>query len=89
MPRKPPTGKPMSIVSEIWTWQQGDRLYSRLTTNVCARQFLAKLAAVKLLDSVETVQAYFGDRVDGGCGYEVLWKPGIDLESVRIPLMRM
>ena len=64
----------MNIVSEIWTWQDGARIYSRMTTNVCAKQFLTKLRALKLLDSVETIHAYFGDRVDGGNGYEVLWQ---------------
>jgi hypothetical protein len=65
---------PMNIVSEIWTWQQGDRLYSRLTTNACAKRFLARLTSLDLLESAETIHAYFGDRVYGGNGYEILWK---------------
>ena len=70
----------MNIVSEIWTWQDGNRIYSRLTTNVCAKRFLAKLKALELMDSAETIHAYFGDRVDGGSGYEVLWKQHVTWE---------
>ena len=64
----------MSIVSEIWTWQEGERIYSRLTTNVSAKRLLARLTVLGLLESVETIHAYFGDRADGGNGYELLWK---------------
>jgi len=64
----------MNLASEIWTWQQGDRIYSRLTTNVSAKRFIARLTNLDLLDSVETIHAYFGDRAEGGNGYEVLWK---------------
>lgn len=55
----------MSIVSEIWTWQEGERIYSRLTTNVCAKRLLARLTALGILESVETIHAYLGDRADG------------------------
>ena len=41
---------PMPLVSVIWTWQEGERIYSRLTTNVPAKRLLAKLSALKLLD---------------------------------------
>ena len=70
----------MNIVSEIWTWREGDRIYSRLTTNVCAKRFLARLTSLGLLESAETIHAYFGDRADGGCGYEVLWKQHVSWE---------
>ena len=73
----------MSIVSEIWTWQEGERIYSRLTTNVCAGGFVARFTALGLLDSVETIHAYFGDRVYGGSGYEVVWKDGVSWDFLR------
>ena len=64
----------MPLVSEIWTWEEGDRLFSRLTTNAPTSKFIARLVELNLLESVETIHAYFGDRVDGGSGYEILWK---------------
>ena len=79
----------MNIVSEIWTWQEGDRIYSRLTTNVCQKRFLARLTALNLLNLVETIHAYFGDRVDGGCGYEVLWKREVSWERLGHVLTRI
>ena len=72
----------MSIASEIWTWQEGDRIYSRLTTNVCANRFLARLTALGLLESVETIHAYFGDRADGGNGYELLWNRQVKCDDL-------
>ncbi len=79
----------MSIVSEIWAWQEGDRIYSRLTTNVCSKRMLARLTALGLLESVETVHAYFGDRADGGNGYELLWKRTVTLEDLRVSLPKI
>ena len=64
----------MTLVSEIWTWNQNGRLYSRLTTNVPSKRLLSKLTAVGLLEFAETIHAYFDDRVYGGNGYEILWK---------------
>ena len=32
------------------------------------------MTTLGLLESVETIHAYFGDRADGGNGYELLWK---------------
>jgi hypothetical protein len=81
--------KPMSIVSEIWTWQEGDRIYSRLTTNVCAKGFLARLHALGLLQAVESVHAYFGDRADGGSGYEVLWKDQANWDDLHKTLPKL
>ncbi len=75
----------MSIVSEIWTVEDHGRLRSYLTTNVATKRFLACLKRQGILTSVETVHAYFGDRADGGSGYEILWKPGVqwsDLEEM-------
>lgn len=75
----------MSLVSEIWTVENEGRLYSCLTTNAGTDRFLAFLTARGIIDSVETVHAYFGDRAEGGSGYEILWKPNIrwpDLEEM-------
>ena len=64
----------MNVVSEIWTWTENGRLYSRLTTNVPGRRMLAKLSAFGLLNRAEIIHAYFDDRVYGGNGFEILWK---------------
>lgn len=69
----------MSLASVIWTWQEGDRVYSRLTTNVGRKALIARLSALGMLSMVETIHAYFGDRADGGNGYEVLWKRRVQL----------
>jgi hypothetical protein len=76
----------MSLASEIWNWQDGDRVSSRLTTNIGRERLIARLSAVGLLDAVESIHAYFGDRVDGGNGYELLWKKGVCLSDLR-PLL--
>jgi hypothetical protein len=73
----------MSLASEIWNWQEGNRVYSRLTTNVGREKLIARLRALGLLDSVESIHAYFGDRVYGGSGYQVLWKEHVCLEDLR------
>jgi hypothetical protein len=67
----------MSLVSEIWTVESQDRLTSFLTTNVGTERFLAFLTARGIIESVETIHAYFGDRAQGGSGYEILWKSNI------------
>ena len=72
--RGPVREAPMNLASEIFTWQEGTRLYSRMTTNVSRRRLLARLVALNLLEAAETIHAFFGDRVNGGNGYEVLWK---------------
>lgn len=68
----------MGLVSQIWTISHDDRLRSFLTTNVSSERFVAHLERLGWLSRVETIHAYFGDRADGGCGYEVLWKEDID-----------
>ena len=73
----------MSLASVIWNWQEGDRVYSRLTTNVGRKKLIARLSAIGMLDMVETIHAYFGDRVDGGSGYELLWKAHVRFEDLR------
>ena len=77
----------MSLASEIWNWQEGDRLYSRLTTNVRREKLIARLCALGLLESVASIHAYFGDRVYGGNGYEILWIEPVRLEDLR-PLLK-
>ena len=67
----------MSLVSEIWTVENEGRLCSFLTTNAGTDRFLAFLTARGIIESVETVHAYFGDRAQGGSGYEILWKSHI------------
>lgn len=64
----------MSLISQIWTIERQGRLHSYVTTNVETMKLLAHLRRRRVLDSVETVHAYFGDRAEGGCGYEILWK---------------
>ena len=73
----------MNLASVIWNWQEGERVYSRLTTNVGRDKLLARLRALRLLDLVDTVHAYFGDRVYGGNGYEILWKEHVNLDDLR------
>lgn len=72
----------MGFVSEIWTWLESDRLYSRLTTNVARRPFLAKLTDLGMLRFAETVHAYFDDRANGGNGYEILWKASTQMSDL-------
>jgi hypothetical protein len=78
----------MSLASVIWNWQEGDRVYSRLTTNVGRKRLIARLSAVGMLSKVETIRAYFGDRACGGNGYEVLWKVHVRLDDLG-RLMRL
>lgn len=73
----------MSLASVIWNWQEGDRVYSRLTTNVGREKLLARFRALRLLDSIESIHAYFEDRALGGSGYEVLWNAYTRLEDLR------
>lgn len=73
----------MSLASEIWNWQEGNRVYSRVTTNVRREKLIARLRALGLLAMVETIHAYFDDRVYGGNGYEIVWKSQVSLEDLR------
>lgn len=79
----------MGIVCEIWIWRDDDRLYSRLTTNVCAKRLLNRLTALGLLESIETIHAYFGDRADGGSGYQVAWKESVDWDYLHQALPKL
>jgi len=73
----------MSVVSEIWTWHEGGRVYSRVTTNVHRARLLSRLTILELLPMVEVVHAYFDDRSHGGTGYEILWKCDVRLEDLE------
>jgi len=73
----------MSLASEILTWEQGNRLYSRVTTNAPSSKMIGRLVALDLLKLAETVHAYFGDRAEGGNGYEVLWKEYVQWDDLR------
>lgn len=78
----------MSLASVILNWQEGDRVYSRLTTNVGRKKLIARLSAVGMLGIVESIHAYFGDRADGGNGYEVLWKVHVRFDDLgRLTLL--
>ncbi len=73
----------MSLVSEIWTWNENGRLYSSATTNVSSARFVAKLARLGLLELAETIHAFFDDRVYGGNGYEILWKDRVKMNDLE------
>ena len=48
----------MTIASEIWTWHENGRLLSRFLTNVPRKAFLAKMAALGLLELAEIFHAF-------------------------------
>ena len=73
----------MNLASEVFTREHEGRLYSRVTTNVVARRLLARLTSLALLELAESVHAFFGDRVHGGNGYEVLWKKHVKWDELR------
>ena len=77
----------MTLASEIWNWQQGNQIYSRLTTNIGRERLIARLRALGLLESVASIHGYFEDRAQGGNGYEILWKEPVRLEDLR-PLVK-
>ena len=35
------------------------------------------------MDKVESIHAYFRDRVDGGSGYEILWKEWVEMADLK------
>lgn len=73
----------MSVVSVICIWQEGGRMYCRLTTNARWEVLARRLRARGLMDSVEGKEAFFGDRADGGSGYVIRWSKGIDANRLR------
>ena len=75
----------MSLASEVLTWQESNRLYSRLTTNVSTPRLIRRLVALRILQWVETIHAYFGDRA----GYEVLWKKHVQWDDLQAVLIRL
>jgi hypothetical protein len=44
---------------------------------------IGRLVALDLLELAETVHAYFGDRAEGGNGYEVLWKDYVQWDDLK------
>lgn len=64
----------MSLVSTILIWREGGELFSRITTNASKPRLLARLADLGILESVDDIHAFFGDRADGGNGYDLKWK---------------
>lgn len=78
----------MSLVSEILTVERAGRLTSYFTTNVPAARFQSQLAAKGILDSVSEIFAYFGDRAEGGRGYEVVWKANVDWNDLMLLLCK-
>lgn len=79
----------MSIASTIWTWEEGDCLHSRVTTNARSERLLARLNALGLLPLVETIHAFFGDRSEGGNGYELKWKKAVAWEHLQERLPKL
>ena len=79
----------MSLASEVLTWQESNRLYSRLTTNVSTPRLIRRLVALRILQWVETIHAYFGDRAEGVSGYEVLWKKHVQWDDLQAVLIRL
>ena len=79
----------MSLASVILTWQDGSRIYSRLTTNVGRGRLLARLKALGMLESVDTIHAFFADRAVGGSGYELLWKENVRWDELGKLLIKL
>ena len=79
----------MGLASVVFTWQDGNRLYSRLTTNVGRVRLLARLKSLGILESVDTIHAFFEDRSVGGSGYELLWKQHVRWEQLGELLVRL
>ena len=73
----------MGIVSAVLIWRDKGRLYSRITTNVDLDTLRARLARAGLLDFVEAIHAFFGDRANGGSGYELLWEKHVAWDDLR------
>ncbi len=79
----------MALVSCILIWNDGKSLCSRLTTNVSKKRLLARLADQGILESVAEIHAFFGDRVEGGNGYDLVWKDHVRRENLPAILGRL
>lgn len=73
----------MSIASVILLWEEGGRLSTRLTTNASRKVVEARLRACGLHESVAEMQAFFGDRAEGGNGYVILWTSNTEPDWLR------
>lgn len=79
----------MSLVSTILIWREGETLCARLTTNVNKSRMLARLTDLGIVDSVDEIHAFFGDRADGGNGYDLVWKQHVRWSDVSTMLARL
>ena len=59
------------------------RLLGAALRSTPAPELIARLRALGMLELIESVHAYFGDRAYGGSGYEVFWKDHVRLEDLR------
>lgn len=73
----------MAIASDFVLWQVGSCVVCRVTTNADLDKLRARLEIVGLSDAVVDVRAYFGDRLNGGSGYELLFAPHMSWADVR------
>ena len=79
----------MGIASEFLIWRGNGRIHCRVTTIVELAEMRARLAFVGLLESVEDIRAYFGDRVKGGSGYELLFKTHVTWDDLRREIVKL
>jgi hypothetical protein len=82
-------GSAMAIASEFLIWQDAAGLFCRVTTNVELDELRVRLAQVGLLDLVEDIRAYFGDRRKGGSGYELRFRRDATWETVRRRVVKL
>lgn len=85
----------MSLASEIMTSQETDgegivRFRSRVRTNVGEARMKARLAALGLLDRVESIERYETNWhwTGTGQGFEIVWRDGTSFEEL-LPLARL
>ncbi len=79
----------MAIASEFLIWRTNGRLFCRVTTNVGLCELRARLAFIGLLECVEDIRAFFGDRVEGGSGYELLFGGQVTWDELRRAIVRL
>ena len=79
----------MPLASTIMIWREIGNLCSRLTTNARKEKVLAKLEAFGLLQSVQEIHAFFGDRAAGGNGYDLVWKTTVTWDDLRAILPKV
>ncbi len=79
----------MPLVSCILIWRQEGAPCSRLTTNASKRRLLTRLADLGLLESVLEIHAFFGDRAEGGNGYDLVWNENVQWSELPGVLARL